>query len=93
VHATPIDSRDTRWERDESAYRVYFWDPDRGWASDEYRLTHADVVEVLAWARENAQGRRVTLWVEAMHDGELGLIRLEGWEPVRFAAPPAWVRS
>jgi hypothetical protein len=90
VLTEPIDPRDTRWERDEAAYRVYFW---RGTSSDEWRLTEADVSEVLAWAHENADGRRITLWVEDAANGELGLIRLEGWEPVRSQPAPRWVQG
>jgi hypothetical protein len=91
VRAEPIDPRDTRWERDEVAYRVYFW---RGaGASDEWRVTEADVSEVLEWAREKAQDRYITMWVEHTAHGDLGMIRLEGWEPTRSETPPAWVRS
>ena len=91
MRAEPIDPRDIRWERDEVAYRVYFW---RGaGTSDEWRVTEADVSEVLAWARENAQGRRITMWVEHTDNGELGMIRLEGWEPTRSKLPPPWVRT
>lgn len=91
MRAEPIDPRDTRWERDEVAYRVYFW---RGaGASDEWRVTEADVSEVLEWAREKAQDRYITMWVEHTAHGDLGMIRLEGWEPTRSETPPAWVRS
>lgn len=89
--AEPIDPRDTNWARDEVAYRVYFW---RGAAlSDEWRVTEADVNEVLDWAREKAEGRYITVWAEHVDDGDLGMIRLEGWEPTRSETPPAWVRS
>jgi hypothetical protein len=91
VRAEPIDPRDTRWERDEIAYRVYFW---RGaGTSDEWRVTDADVSEVLDWAREKAQGRYITMWVEHTVNGDLGMLRLEGWEPTRSEAPPPWVRT
>jgi hypothetical protein len=69
---------------------VYFW---QGTSSEEWRLSRADITEVLAWARENAQGRRITIWVEAVDNGELGLIRLEGWEPVRTNLAPPWVQA
>lgn len=62
-----------------------------GWVSDEWRLSNVDVAEVLAWAVERAQGRRVTIWVEHV-DGrhEKGMIRLLGWEPTRSESPPPW---
>lgn len=90
MHAEPIDPRDSGWERDEVAYRVYFW---RGTSSEEWRVTEADVTEVLAWARTNAQGRRITMWVEHTDNGDLGMIRLEGWEPTRSDTPPPWVHA
>jgi hypothetical protein len=92
VHIEGIDPRDTRWERNEPAYRVYFWDGNRVWASTEWRLTETDVPEVLAWARDNAHGRRITVWIEATDQGEPGLLRLAGWEPVSARPAPDWVR-
>ena len=66
MHAMPVDPRISRWEVDQPAYHVYFWQlssnvPDAMWASDEWRLTEADVHEVLAWAEERAfrPGRRL----------------------------------
>jgi hypothetical protein len=93
MQAAPIDPRDIRWEIDEPAYRVYFWDETRGWSSDEWRLSEADVHEVLDWATEHAAGRRTTVWAELGQNGEPGLVRLSGWEPVRTAEPPPWVRQ
>jgi hypothetical protein len=90
VRAEPVDPRDAGWELHEVAYRVYFW---QGTSSDEWRLTEADVREVLTWAHENAHGRRITVWVEHVADGELGLIRLEGWEPTDVDPGPPWVRT
>jgi hypothetical protein len=97
MHATHVDPRSTGREIDQPAYRVYFWrptsnDPRAGWASDEWRLTEADVHEVLAWAEEQANGRRITSWVEIPGDGEPRLIRLSGWEPTRSDSPAPWVR-
>ena len=90
MRAEPVDPRDIAWERDEVAYRVYFW---RGaGASDEWRVTEADVTEVLDWARKEAQGRYITMWVEHTHNGDLGMIRLKGWEPTSSRPPPAWVK-
>ena len=96
MKAEPIDPRDTRWETDEPAYRVYFWDrqsdhPMPGWVSDEWRLSSVDITEVLAWAEEHARGRRVTIWVEHSCDRHaLGMTRLLGWEPTRTDSPPSW---
>lgn len=96
MKAEPIDPRDTLWESDQPAYRVYFWGrqsqrPFAGWASDEWRLSEVDVADVLSWANERAQGRFITIWVE--HESKqlgLGMIRLLGWEPTRNDSPPPW---
>jgi hypothetical protein len=96
VKAEPLDPRNTFWEKNDPAYRVYFWHrqsdrPMAGWVSDEWRLSNVDVAEVLAWAKEQAGGRRVTIWVE--HDDDRdgrGMIRLLGWEPTRSDSPPPW---
>jgi len=56
-------------------------------------LTEADVHEVLAWADDQAKGRRITVWVGLTQDGEPGLVRLSGWEPTRADHPSAWVRD
>jgi hypothetical protein len=98
MHAMPVDPRISRWEVDQPAYHVYFWQlssnvPDAMWASDEWRLTEADVHEVLAWAEERARGRRVTVWVEVVSDGKTGLVRISGWEPTRSDDPPAWAHQ
>jgi hypothetical protein len=63
MHTTPVDPRSSGWEVDQPAYHVYFWRPpssvpDAMWTSDEWRLTEADVHEVLAWAEDQAKGRR-----------------------------------
>jgi hypothetical protein len=86
VDAAPIDPRDIAWQVSEPAYRVYFWDrlggPGSMWRSDEWRLTGADVGEVLEWANRNAASRYFTVGVEVT-DGAagLGMVRLHGWEP------------
>ena len=90
MRAEPVDPRDIEWERDEVAYRVYFW---RGTSSYEWRVTEADVSEILAWAHENADGRRITMWVEHTENDQLGMIRLEGWEPTTSKPAPDWVKS
>ena len=85
----PVDPRDTRWEVDHPAYRVYFWhyeqprDPHGGWVSDEWQIEDADVDEVLNWARDNADGRRFVVYARVVCGqlGEPGLIRLLGTDP------------
>lgn len=94
VDAEHVDPRDTRWEVDESAYRVSFWrraseNREAGWTSEQWRLSGADAPDVLAWAQERAQGRLITIWVEYVSSNNgLGVIRLQGWEPNRDDNPP-----
>jgi hypothetical protein len=98
VKAERIDPRNTSWEKDDPAYRVCFWHratngPMAGWVSDEWRLSEVDVAEVLAWAEQQARGRRITVWVEHDDDRDRpSMIRLFGWEPTRADSPPAWIR-
>jgi hypothetical protein len=94
MEATAIDPRDTMWEADDAAYRVYFWrgSPESAWASEEWRLTGADIEQVLEWSKAQAAGRYVAIWVEAIDNGQLGMIRLRGWEPTRdHEIPLDWV--
>ena len=82
VQINPVDPRDTRWEVHAPSYRVYFWSDG---VSDEYEVTEADVPEVLAWADAEAQRshRTYVLWLRSEgRDGEPGLIRLAGDQPV-----------
>jgi hypothetical protein len=84
VRSRAVDPRDTRWEVDNPAYRVYFFEPERGdppgsWQSDEYEITEADVAEVLTWAK--ADGRVFVLYVLAAGGDGPGLIRLVGADP------------
>jgi hypothetical protein len=90
VRVEPVDPRDARWERHDVAYRVYFW---QGTSSDEWRLTEADVTEVLMWAREKARGRHLNLWLEHEENGELGLIRLAGWDQADSDPGPPWAET
>jgi hypothetical protein len=88
-----VDPRDTAWEVDQPAYRVYFWhqqlappgirQAQMGYVSDEYRLTGADdVVQVLRWAKGAARPEQTfTLYVEHLHDNGPGLIKLAGEDP------------
>jgi hypothetical protein len=86
MQVRPVDPRDTRWEVDHPAYRVYFWQrsgdrPDSGWASQEWQVEGADVQEVLAWAGKDKAHRPYTLYVRCTCDGKPGLIRLQGSDP------------
>jgi hypothetical protein len=81
-----VDPRDTRWEVDQPAYRVYFWrrlgdDPYSGWASEEWQVEDADVQEVLSWAGKGRARRSYTLYVCCTCETEPGLIRLAGIDP------------
>lgn len=87
MRAQPEDPRDTRWLDLDPVYRVVFWKPqsgrpDPGWISDEWDVHEADVDEVLTWARADAGGRQFVLYVRTEDDGEAGLLRLMGQEPV-----------
>jgi hypothetical protein len=87
------DPRDVEWELDRPAYRVHFWsqpgvpagisDRSLGWTAAEFKITDADVHEVLAWASETAAGREFGVFVVVDHDDERGLIRLAGADPTR----------
>lgn len=86
MHVQLVDPRDTTWEVDRPAYRVYFWRKldggvDADWASEEWQVEGADVLEVLAWADNDASRRPYTLYVCGTYDRELGLIRLRGHDP------------
>jgi hypothetical protein len=95
MEASPIDPRDTTWERRDPTYRVYFWsvptDVWRAHTSYEWRITGAvDVQEVIAWAERERRGRTYELFVERADRMESrtegwtdasGLIRLSGANP------------
>ncbi|MGN6131939.1 MAG: hypothetical protein ACTHOK_16475 [Nocardioidaceae bacterium] len=88
-----VDPRDTEWECDNPAYRVYFWrqqtpppgiPPEQmGWESHEHRLTDVtDVHQVIAWAEERLPTHeRYVLYVEQSDAGSPGLVRLAGVGP------------
>lgn len=95
-----VDPRDTQWENDWPAYRVYFWHqppaPD-GIAQehmmrhcDEYRLTEVrDVQQVLAWAHDRARpDQTFVVYVEHLDGHRIGLARLFGTDP-NSSAPPS----
>ena len=89
-----VDPRDTGWEEDFPAYRVYFFiDPgpgSRGWTSDEYEISQApDVRTVMEWADEQADGRSYILYalVRSGHPPSSGLLTLMGHDPNRPTDP------
>ena len=75
MQAQPVDPRDTRWEVDQPAYRVYFWQPG---VTDEWELDGADVDEVLRWAADHASGRQYAVYACVTTTEGKGLIRLLG---------------
>lgn len=87
-----VDPRDTTWEVDETAYRVYFWRPvpqpigsPTGFASEEFEITGSDVEGVIAWADATAGSKRTYALYALVRcrEGELGLVRLAGADPLR----------
>jgi len=88
VNVRSIDPRDETWGIDRPSFRVYFHTA-RG-ASYEYEVSGADVVEVLAWAKAEAERaeRTYVLYACVPYDG-LGLVRLVGSDPnMRQAQEP-----
>ena len=92
LRVRPVDPRDTAWEVDTPAYRVYFWSlppgpPPSGegqmaWVSDEYEVEDADVAVVLEWANSKASpGQTFTLYALVHCNGTPGLVRLAGTDP------------
>lgn len=80
---------DGRWETTATAYRVYFWTliadavPPAAplWQCAPVRLQGAtDIGDVLDWARDNADGRRYTIYAEVNADPP-GLLQLYGVDP------------
>jgi hypothetical protein len=85
MRVQPVDPRDTRWEVDHPAYRVYFWQqgsrPGAGWTGEEWQTEGADVQEVLTWADADELRRPYIVYVCCERDGVPGLIRLCGTDP------------
>lgn len=89
MRARPVDPQDQITEVDDPAYRVYFWTGCS--VCDEWELTDADLDEVLAWVRQNANGRTHSLWVVLYREPEVELVRLRGIDPTASADTwPAW---
>lgn len=77
-----VDPRDTTWEVDDPAYRVYFFGPYG--ASEEFEVTGCDVPPVIAWA-ERRRGERSYVVYALVPDADPGpgLVRLAGSDPNR----------
>jgi hypothetical protein len=84
-----VSVNEGRWEAVATAYRVYFWskmsDPEPPelplWRCEARRLAGAaDVAEVLAWAKEDADARRFTVYAEVDGPPE-GLVQVFGVDP------------
>ena len=94
LEARSVNPDDQRWEFDDPTYRVFFWSrlqgtgPDAAWHSDEWEITGADIDTVFAWVRDNADGRRASLWAVTRPGGEVTHIRLAGTDPT--AADDTW---
>ena len=92
VKATALEREDLiRWIIGAPTYRVDFWDwisPGDGtqgtghWRQESYYVTEADTDEVIAWASSKAEGRQLVIYLRATRDGEPGLIRLLGTDPL-----------
>jgi hypothetical protein len=85
LRAWPMDPRDTSWEVWHPRYRVYFWRSlGQMWASREFELSAADVVEVLAWVADQAEdGETYTVHCVVESASGTGLVRLAGADPTR----------
>jgi hypothetical protein len=87
INARRIDPRDQSWEIDRPSYRVYFWHrqgtvEDSISVSDEWELAGADdVAAVMSWAESNSRGRQFVIYVIALTQEGVGLVRLFGLGP------------
>jgi hypothetical protein len=87
MQVVAVDPRDQIVEVDDPHYRVLFRHRD---SVDEFEISGADVVEVLAWAQDRAAARTFSLWVcIPAVDDEVLLIRLAGWADSSSAGGPA----
>lgn len=64
-------------------FRVTFWDGRNAWASQEYEVSGADVVEVVSWAQATLGelGTEFTIYLKAMRDNRVGVVVLAGRDP------------
>jgi len=80
-----------RWIVDKPTYRVDFWHPispanpatglATGYKQDACYVSDADIDEVVEWARQEASGRTIAIYVVYTQGDEPGLIRLSGIDP------------
>jgi hypothetical protein len=77
---TAIDPRDIRWEVPAPHFRVTFWAG--ATHAYEHDLADTDVLEALAWAEDNANGRTFTIGAVVPDQGDgPGLVHLAGTDP------------
>jgi hypothetical protein len=80
VKVTGVDPRDQRSAVNQPSYRVYFFTAEG--SSDEYRVTEAELEEVLAWVEANrGADRTYVLYMEHEDDDGITLFRLSGVDP------------
>lgn len=84
MDVTLADTRDETWRIDSPRYRVQFWTLGRSLDLVEYEISQADVDEVIQWARANAEGRSVVIYVALPEPaGSVGFVRILGRSPDR----------
>jgi len=85
MNAAPVNPTDVTWELDAVAFRVYFWSSTDGssWQSDEWRLVDIpDLMALMDWANEHAEGRTFVVYAEVSNATGVGLIKLTGSDPL-----------
>ena len=95
VHA--VDERDVDRENSDPRFRVFFFTPPpegRSFAVEVFETFDADVLEVIAWAREDT-GRRpfaVGLVGDGWGQSAVGITWIYGGDPNELSRPrPEWV--
>lgn len=93
-----VDERDIDREDFDPRFRVYFFTPPNGggsFAVEAFDVTNCDVLEAVAWARHDEDGRSFAVglvWV-ASTSPEVGITWLFGGDPNEPSPPrPEWVR-
>lgn len=83
MNVKAVDPRDTTWEDVQPVFRVSFWDERNAWASHEYEISGADVVDVVSWAESSLGelGTEFTLSVKVVRDNTVGVVVLAGRDP------------
>ena len=65
MKVSQIDPRDERWQDIGPVFGVYFWQKlgETSYASDEFEVCDADVIDVLRWAERERGDRTFTLYL------------------------------